>query len=159
MRKIALLLVALVMVCGTALAEGDTEVYEKDVAYDGEKMVNIEVDFALGDDVVGDLVVLSPRKTHLFQIVSRKQMVDIGLDLNQFPHCDIPRQEPKVIQLNLGGLEEAEIRTGGHRCGHGLGKRSLPECIREFSSHHGISIDRDALIVDLSDVIVESCLR
>lgn len=49
MRKIVIMFLALVFVCGVALASDDTEVYERDIAYDNEKLVNIEIDFGLGE--------------------------------------------------------------------------------------------------------------
>lgn len=49
MKKIALILLALTLACGTALANDNTKVYERDIAYDGEKLVNIEVDFGMGE--------------------------------------------------------------------------------------------------------------
>jgi hypothetical protein len=49
MRKIAIMFLALVFVCGAALASDDTEVYERDIVYDNEKLVKIEVDFGLGE--------------------------------------------------------------------------------------------------------------
>ena len=40
-----------------------------------------DVDLALGDDVVGDLVVLAPRQPLLLQVVPREDVVDVAISL------------------------------------------------------------------------------
>jgi hypothetical protein len=49
MRKIAIMFLTLLFVCGAALADNNTEVYEREIGYDNEKLVKIEVDFGLGE--------------------------------------------------------------------------------------------------------------
>ena len=68
-----------------------------------------DVDLCLGDSVVGDLIVSAPAKALFLEMVTRKNMVDVATVEDEIANGDVPGEEPAVIQLCLGSLENKEV--------------------------------------------------
>ncbi len=72
---------------------------------------NLDIDFRLHIDVVGNLVVLRAAKALLFQQILGEDVMDIAPVLHQFPHGDVLGEEALVAAHDLRCEEHEEKRA------------------------------------------------
>jgi hypothetical protein len=70
-----------------------------------------DVDLALRDHVVGDLVVATAGVVQAFEVLARVDVVDVGAVEQQVMDRDVARQEAAVAEFDLGGLVAQEVRA------------------------------------------------
>ena len=68
-----------------------------------------DVDLRLGDCVVGDLIVSAPAQALFLKMITREDVMHIAAVQNEIANRDVPGEEPPVVQLRLGGLENEEV--------------------------------------------------
>ena len=68
-----------------------------------------DVDLALGQHEVGDLVVAAARQALLLEVVARVDVVHVAAVHQQVEHRDVARQEALVAELHLRCLVGEEV--------------------------------------------------
>ncbi|MBP8261041.1 MAG: hypothetical protein KA118_15420 [Verrucomicrobia bacterium] len=78
----------------------------------GGTVADRDVDLALGEDKVGNLVVATAGQAQLLEVVAGEDVVDVAAVEQEIAHGDVARKEAPFAELHLGGLIDQEEGAG-----------------------------------------------
>src|SRR3972149_3042113 len=96
------------------------EIHHRGLIADGD------VDFRLGQGVVGDLIIAALAQPLPFEMILWVKVMHVAFVQDEIANSDVTGKEAFVTELHLGGLKDAEIWTGRAGGIHLLRKESVP---------------------------------
>ena len=129
------------------------EVSLRRIAPDGD------VDLALREHEVCDLIVAAARETLTLEMAARIDVMHIAPIQQEIMNGDVAGQEARVSELHLRRLIDEEVRAGRGRGIHLLRQQRCPEALRQLGFNDRLTIAGKSLGVDLAYVEVEGGFR
>ena len=114
-----------------------------------------DVDLALADDEVGDLVVAAAAQALALQVFAREDMVLVASVEQQIAHGDVGGEKTFVAEPGLGGLVGDEVGALCRGGVHQLRQHAGPVAIGQLVLDHGLDVFLHPLGLDLADVLIE----